>query len=288
MDINIQKYMAFITVAEYGSFTKAAEILSYSQSGISRMIHDLETEWNVPLLERGRAGVRLTSDGTQLLPFARSVCGEYQKLQIQVDEMNGLQSGLIRIGTFSSAATHWIPNIIEKFRRQYPRVTYELLIGDYAEIATWIMEGRVDCGFLRLPTAAPMDVTFLESDRLLVILPEHHPLADCDVFPLEQLREESFILQGKGLKAEAEDFFETYDIRPKTYCTTWDDYAIMSMVERGAGISLLPELILRRVPYRIIVKELEVPVRRDIGFAVRNKKTASLAVKRFMEYLQYR
>ena len=288
MDINIQKYMAFITVAEYGSFTKAAEILSYSQSGISRMIHDLETEWNVPLLERGRAGVRLTSDGTQLLPFARSVCGEYQKLQIQVDEMNGLQSGLIRIGTFSSAATHWIPNIIEKFRRQYPRVTYELLIGDYAEIATWIMEGRVDCGFLRLPTAAPMDVTFLESDRLLVILPEHHPLAGCDVFPLDQLREESFILQGKGLKAEAEDFFETYDIRPKTYCTTWDDYAIMSMVERGVGISLLPELILRRVPYRIVVKELEVPVRRDIGFAVRNNKTASLAVKRFMEYLQYR
>lgn len=288
MDINIQKYMAFITVAEYGSFTKAAEILSYSQSGISRMIHDLEAEWNVSLLERGRAGVRLTSDGTQLLPFARSVCGEYQKLQIQVDEMNGLQSGLIRIGTFSSAATHWIPNIIEKFRRQYPRVTYELLIGDYAEIATWIMEGRVDCGFLRLPTTAPMDVTFLESDRLLVILPEHHPLADCDVFPLEQLREESFILQGKGLKAEAEDFFETYDIRPKTYCTTWDDYAIMSMVERGVGISLLPELILQRVPYRIVVKELEVPVRRDIGFAVRNKKTASLAVKRFMEYLQYR
>ncbi len=288
MDINIQKYMAFLATAEYGSFTRAAEILNYSQSGVSRMIHDLETEWNVSLLERGRAGVRLTSDGTQLLPGVRAVCEEYRKLQGQVDEMNGLQSGLIRIGAFSSAATHWIPNIIEKFRQHYPRVTYELLIGDYTEIANWIMEGRVDCGFLRLPAAAPVDVTFLENDRLLVILPEHHPLAGCDVFPLEQLREESFILQGKGLKAEAEDFFETYSIHPKVYCTTWDDYAIMSMVERGAGISLLPELILRRVPYRIVVKELDVPVRRGIGFAVRNQKTASLAVKRFMEYLHYR
>jgi DNA-binding transcriptional LysR family regulator len=63
MDMNIQKFMAFVRTVEYGSFTKAAEILNYSQSGISRMINDLEKEWGVSLLERGRSGVRLTSDG---------------------------------------------------------------------------------------------------------------------------------------------------------------------------------------------------------------------------------
>ena len=91
MDMNILKYMAFIKTVEYGSFTKAAEILNYSQSGISRMINDLEKEWNVILLERSRAGVRLTSDGTKLLPYAKGVCEEYQKLQMQVNELNGLQ-----------------------------------------------------------------------------------------------------------------------------------------------------------------------------------------------------
>lgn len=288
MDINIQKYMAFIKTVEYGSFTRAAQMLNYSQSGISRMIADLEKEWKVSLLERGHSGVRLTSDGVQLLPYARRVCDEYQKLQTQVDELNGLQTGLIRIGTFSSAATHWIPNIIEKFRRDYPRVGFELLIGDYAEIADWILQGRVDCGFLRLPTSAELDVTFLETDRLLAILPPNHPLADCDVFPIERICKEPFILQGKGLKAEAEDFFEQHGLRPASYCTTWDDYAIMSLVERGVGISLLPELILRRTPYRIVIKELSVSTSRGIGFAVRDQKTASLAVKRFMEYLGYR
>ena len=84
MDMNLQKYMAFIKTVEYGSFTKAAEALNYSQSGISRMINDLEKEWKVSLLERGRAGVRLTSDGLKLLPYARNVCNDYQKLQIQV------------------------------------------------------------------------------------------------------------------------------------------------------------------------------------------------------------
>ena len=103
MDMNIQKYMAVIKTVEYGSFTKAAEALNYSQSGISRMIHDLEKEWNVSMLERGRAGIRLTFDGLKLLPCAKSVCAEYQKFQMQVDELNGLRSDLYRIGTFSSA-----------------------------------------------------------------------------------------------------------------------------------------------------------------------------------------
>ena len=64
--MNIQKYMAFVKAVEYGSFTKAAEILNYSQSGISRMIHDLETDWKVVLLERRKSGIKLTSDGTKL------------------------------------------------------------------------------------------------------------------------------------------------------------------------------------------------------------------------------
>ena len=100
MDTNVQKYMAFIKTVEYGSFTKAAEILNYSQSAVSRMINDLEKEWNVTLLERNRTGVKLTSDGMKILPIAQSVCREFERLQEQIDEINGLQSGLIRIGTF--------------------------------------------------------------------------------------------------------------------------------------------------------------------------------------------
>ena len=142
MDVNIQKYQAFLKAVEYGSFTKAAEALSYSQSGISRMIGDLEQEWNIILLERGRGGVRLTSDGLRLLPYAQNVCAEYKKLQMQVDELHGLQSGLIRIGTFSSVATHWLPNIIQQFQKDFPNIDFELLLGDYAEIENWIVSGR--------------------------------------------------------------------------------------------------------------------------------------------------
>lgn len=71
MEMNIQKYMSFVKTVEYGSFTKASEILNYSQSGISRMIGDLEKEWNMCLLERDHSGVKLTSDGLRILPFTK-------------------------------------------------------------------------------------------------------------------------------------------------------------------------------------------------------------------------
>ena len=288
MDMNIQKYMAFIKTVELGSFTKAAEILNYSQSGISRMIHDLEKEWKVSLLERGRAGVKLTSDGLRLLPYARNVCGEFEKLQMRVDELNGLRSGLIRIGTFSSVATHWLPNIIKAFQKDYPNIDYELLSGDCAEIEEWILNGRVDLGFLRLPAHPDLDTIFLEQDKLVAILPEGHHLADCDKFPTQALYEEPFMLLEKSAKAEISEFFEKCNIKPHIHFTTWDDYAIMSMVEKGLGISILPQLILKRVPYHIVAKELDVPAYRNIGLAVRNKKSVSLAVEKFMDYLQYR
>ncbi len=288
MDMNIQKYLAFIKTVEYGSFTRAAERLDYSQSGISRMIKDLEREWEISLLERSRSGVRLTSDGLALLPYAKSVCEEYRKLQTQVDEINGLQSGIIRIGTFSSVATHWLPNIIKKFQNDYPNINYELLLGDYTEIENWILEGRVDCGFLRLPAHPDLETYFLEQDKLLVVLPANHELADCSHFPVKALTDYPFMLLEKGAKAEISEILERYNITPKIHFTTWDDYAIMSMVESGLGISILPQLILQRVPYKIITKELDVPAFRNIGLALRSKKNSSLAVKRFLEYIDYR
>lgn len=288
MDMNIQKYLSFVKTVEYGSFTKAAEILNYSQSGISRMIGDLEKDWKVVLLERGKDGVKLTSDGLTLLPYARSLVAEYEKLQMQVDELNGLQSGLIRIGTFSSVATHWLPNIIKEFQKDYPHIDYELLLGDYAEIEEWVIEGRVDCGFLKLPTRPDFETIFLEEDKLLAVIPEDHPLADCEKFPIAALCDGPFILLEKGENSEVSEIFRRCGLTPKVHFTTWDDFSIMSMVESGLGVGILPQLILRRTPYRILTKELDVPAYRSIVLAMRSKKTASLAVKRFIEYLQYR
>ncbi len=286
--MNINKYQAFIYTVEYGSFTKAAELLGYTQSAVSRMVADLEKEWNVVLLDRSKNNIKLTSDGYEMLPYIKKLCNEYDKMQMQIDAIHGLDKGMIRIGTFSSVATHWLPNIIKEFQKDYPNIEYELLLGDYTEIEEWIMEGRVDCGFVRLPTAGEMDCVFLERDELKAIIPDNHSKVNDNVVSLQELCKEPFMLLEKGAKAEISELFEKHGLKPSVRFTTWDDYAVMSMVESGLGVSILPQLILKRVPYNIVAKNLDVEAFRQIGFCVRDMKSVSVVVKRFMEYLQYR
>jgi DNA-binding transcriptional LysR family regulator len=224
----------------------------------------------------------------KLLPQVQRICNEHDLLLRQVDDLHGVQAGLIRIGTFSSVATHWLPNMIGAFRKEYPKIDFELAVGDYAEIEGFVLTGRVDFGFLRLPTKPEFETICLEQDRLLVVMPQDHPLANCERFPIAELSQGPLLLLEKGVNAEVGEIFARHGIAPHADLITWDDYAIMAMVESGLGISILPELILRRNPYRIAARELEVPAFRTIGIAMREKKSLSLAAQRFLDYLPQR
>lgn len=285
MDINLQKLEALLAAVDTGSITAAGEKLSYSQSGVSRMIGDLEREWGVNLLERDKRGVRLTSDGERLIPRVRAVCQEYARLMTEVDDLHGLRTGKIRIGTFSSIATHYLPDILRAFRRDYPGMEYELLLGDYTEIEDWIRTSRVDLGFLRLPTDPQFSTRKILQDELMAILPEGHSLAEKQRVPASALCDEPFMLLEKGARAEVSNVFEREGLKPNVVFTTWDDYAVLSMVESGLGLSILPSLILQRIDYHVAIRGLEEPAYRDIGVAWKGGEDTPLAVERFLSYL---
>ena len=288
METNLLKYMAFIKTVELGSFTKASEYMNYSQSGISRMINDLENEWGIKLLERSRTGIALTSEGSQLLPCVRSLCNEYDRLNQQVKSLGSLHSGIIRIGTFSSVATHWLPDIIKAFRRDYPGIDFEFALGDYRETEERISDGRIDCGFLCSYESSDIKAVPLQKDSFMAVLPEKHPLAQSEKVPLEAMCTEPFMLIEQNGSSEVIQIFEKYGMKPQIHFRTWDDYAIMSMVESELGISILPQLILRRIPYRIAVKPLEADAYRTIFFATKKNSVLSAAARKFTEYLKYR
>ena len=288
MDYNLQKYMVFVKTVELGSFTKAAEALNYAQSSVSKMIADLEKECGVVLLERDRGGVHLTASGEQILPYARQLTEDYHRLESYVDGMSGVQTGVVRIGTFSSVAINWLPNIFAEFQKDFPRIEYEMLLGDYEEVERWIAEGRVDCGFLSLPTRSPFDTVLLKEDEYVVVLPQHHPLADKEKIAAEDLEDEPFFLLEHGGRTEVTELLEKRKAHPKIRITTWEDYAIMAMVEKGLGIGILPRMILKKIPYHIVIRPLAEPYYRKIGIAVKNKKMLSPATSKFMEYLKYR
>ncbi|MGM0173041.1 LysR family transcriptional regulator [Enterococcus sp. DIV0800] len=279
MDMNIQKYIAFVKTVELGSFTKAAKVLNYSQSGISRMINDLEQEWG---FRCWRAGLRLTSDGLNVLPFAKELAEKYQALQNQLAELGHLDTGLIRIGTFSSVATHWLPAAIKKFQIKYPKIEFELLLGDYEEIEQWIFEGRVDFGFSRLPAQTDLIEVFLASDEQLVVLPADHLLLAKKSISPQDLIDQPFILLERQGTFDITELLENYQIQPDIKYRTWDDYSILSMVEQGLGISILPKLILQRLAYNVALRPLDVPISRQIGLLYRDQQLLSVASRAFL------
>jgi len=288
MENPLLKYLAFVKTVETGSFTRAAQELNYAQSSVSKMIADLEKEWGMTLLERSKSGVCLTSAGAQLLPLLRRLLGDYQTLEGHILGMQGLETGLVRIGTFSSVAIHWLPNIFARLQRDYPGIEYEMLLGDYSEVEHWIAEGRVDCGFLRLPTLPKFQTMLLKQDEYKVVLPIGHPLAKKAVIPAEDLNGLPFLLLEHGGKTEVSALLERSQVHPDIRFTTWEDFAIMAMVEKGLGVGILPELILRRIPYQIEIRPLQEPYFRPIGLAARNFSALPPAAKKFLEYLPFR
>ncbi len=288
MDNPLLKYLAFVKTVERGSFTRAAQELDYAQSSISKMVADLEAEWGMTLLERSKRGVHLTSAGEQVLPFLRKVLNDHQELEGQIHRMNGIETGVVRIGTFASVAINWLPNIFAALQKDYPGIEYEMLLGDYTEVEQWIKEGRVDCGFLPLPALPQFDTIFLEQDEYKVVLPAGHSLAEKETVDIEDLNDLPFLLLEHGGKTEVSDLLEFSHVQPDIRFTTWEDFAIMAMVEKGMGVSILPDMILQRIPYQVEIRSLQKPYYRSIGLAIKSQNHITPAVKKFIDYLPFR
>ncbi len=163
-----------------------------------------------------------------------------------------------------------------------------MLLGDYDEVEHWIDEGRVDCGFLRLPTLPKFDTLLLKQDEYKAVLPMGHPLAAKETVAVEELDGLPFLLLEHGGKTEVSDLLERAHVQPDIRFTTWEGFAIMAMVEKGLGVSILPDLILQRIPYRIEVRPLQQPYYRPIVLAMKQQAHLAPAVQKFIEYLPLR
>jgi DNA-binding transcriptional LysR family regulator len=282
--MSISKYKVLMKVVELGSLTRAAEELGFTQSGVSHTINSLEDEFGFLLLTRSRSGVKLTPNGEQILKTIGEILKWNEHLEQEVASIHGIETGTIRIGTFTSVSVHWLPGIIKEFGSEYPNIEWKVIEGNYRQIEDWIAEGKIDCGFLSLPTLDTLDVIPLQNDQMMVILPMDHPLSDLNALSLAQLAEEPFIMPRKGGDDDINRVLGK--MVPNERFVVADDYAIMAMVEQGLGVSILPELVLRGQHRRIRMMGLEEPRFRSLGMAVKSLHDAPPAVKRFLEYVQ--
>lgn len=281
----MEKYAALLKVVEVGSFTKAAELLGYTQPALSQMIAALEKELSIQLLYRSRYGVRLTPEGARLYPAIQNAVLQYESMRRTADEIRGLDSGTVRIGTVSSVSCHWLPGIIRTFWREHPNIQIVLHQGDYTSITEWVRTGAVDFGFVNPDAVKGMETTVIRSGEFRAIVPKGHPLAQRTALTLEDLAQEPLLLLEEGAYSEPLEAFRTADITPNIKLRVHDDYSILSMVEQGLGVSILTELVLHRTNYDVAALPIVPAIIRTMSIVTKDRNTLPLASKAFLRCL---
>ena len=281
----MNRYIALQKIIELGSFTKAAESLGYTQSSISQMIASLESELSIKLLTRSRYGVKLTIEGADLYPFIERSIYQYRSMLEKANEIKGLETGIIRVGTISSVTCHWMPQLINGFKKEYPNVQFLFHQGDYTLIPEWIASGQIDFGFINPNADTNLNTKTIKDGEMLAVLPKNHPLAKKKSISLSDLTDEPYILLEEGHYSEPMAAFKAAGIIPNIQYTIHDDYAIMMMVEEGLGVSILAELILRRTNYDIVCLPLTPPITRTLAIGYKDWDSLPIASKHFIEYL---
>lgn len=279
-------YQVFQTVANIGSFHKAADILGLTPSAISHAISSFENELGFTVLTRSKSGISLTNYGEHLLPYVNAVLNSDESLQQAVAELNGLKQGKIKIGVFSSVCTNWLPDILHSFQEQYAEITIEVFQGTYDDVYYWIKNGVADLGFLSVSSAKDLPIEPLYKDPLLCVLPKgtrkERPGPYIDI---EEMRAHQFVTQRESTDADIQNFLKENSLRIQSRYHVVDDLSTVALVEKGFGICLMPELVMRDIPYEVDRYPVYPQACRIIGIAALNPGFMAPAVRTMYNHI---
>ncbi len=284
--MDTKKWEALLTAVEAGSFTKAADRLSYTQSGLTHMMHALKKEVGFSLLIRDRYGVRLTPEGERLLPAIRDFQQASKRLENQVALVGNSRKENIRVAAYSSICMHWLPAIVSRFRRDYPDISVDIRMGNVDEMYTWLQEDKVDLSFVSNQNRDGFDWVSLWDDPLLAILPPDYPADDMESFPVSAFDGREFLMPSLGFDYDILPIFRRAGVSPDIRDTSVDDATVISMVELGLGYSILSGLILQGRRDNIHALPLSPAASRSLGVALPSLKQATPITLKFVEYSQ--
>jgi len=271
--LNVNRLLVLREVARRGSFSAAAQALSYTQSAVSQQISTLEAETGMTLLVRHPRGVSLTAAGQTLMVHAESVLADLDAAEAALAAIAGLRGGRLRMASFPTAGATLMPLAIATFSTRHPDVELTLTEGEPEEIAPRLRAGELDLALLfEFERSALTDriarVELLE-DPLYLALPRTHRLAKRRRLRLEDLRSEAWVQTSSSSPCAR------YVVRschaagyePNVAFESDDYQTVQGLVAAGVGVALIPELALTVVRDDIAIRALSPssPVRQVIA-----------------------
>jgi DNA-binding transcriptional LysR family regulator len=261
--LDVRRLKVLREVAARGSFSAAAESLSYTQSAVSQQIAALERECAAKLLERGPRGVRLTDAGRALVQHADAILARIDDAEEELAAIAGLRGGRLRIATFQSAGATLVPRAVGEFHRRHPGV--ELTVKqEELEAVEMLVAGEVDLAlvmdFESLPhPAADLDLTKLLDDPYDVVLPQGHALAGRPAVDMADLRGERWIVATRctGCREGVIDACRSAGFEPDLAIESDENTQMQAFVATGLGIAMLPRLGLSALHPDVVVKPMK-------------------------------
>jgi DNA-binding transcriptional LysR family regulator len=273
--LHVGRLRVLAEVVRRGSFSAAAEALSYTQSAVSQAVARLEAETGATLIVRDRAGVRPTAAGASLIEHAEGIFARIEAAESELAAVLGVRAGRLRMASFPSAGATLMPLAIARFRERHPDVALTLAEGEPEEIAPRLRAGEFDLALLfEFPSAterhgARLRTQVLLEDPMLVALPAEHALAGKPALTLADLRDEDWV-QTSASSPCARHVVRSClaaGFEPEVTFESDDYETVQGLVASGVGVALIPRLALTRVHSGVVVRALapKPPSRRVVA-----------------------
>ena len=257
-----KKLEALLMAVDLGSFTKAAEVMGYTQSGLTHMMNSLEREVGFTLLERGRGGT--------------------------IAQVASSRSEVIRVSAFASMAMHWLPSIIRRFREERPDVDVDIRMADHIRSPYELLaQGKMDVIFVsHQEEESGYEWIHLYDDPMYAVLPKDYPIDGRTGYPLGEFDGRDFIMPAQGFDKDIMRIFNRVGVKPHILPTWVDDPTVISMVSHGLGVSMMTELTLRGRGDGVLLVPVEPKSARELGMAVRAGEGRQASLQQFLECAQ--
>ena len=279
-----KKLEALLMAVDLGSFTKAAEVLGYTQSGLTHMMNSLEKEVGFTLLERGRSGVRLTEEGERIAPAVREFLQANARLDSVIEQVASSRTEIIRVSAYASIAMHWLPGIIQRFREECPDVDVDIRMADHVDVPYELLaQGKMDAILVSPQDEGQYEGVHLADDPMFAVLPRDFDTQGMTAFPLAAFEARDFIMPSQGFDKDIMRIFNRIGVKPHILPTWVDDPTVISMVSHGLGVSMMTELTVRGRTDGVKLLPVEPASSRELGLAVRSLDAASDGLRHFID-----
>jgi DNA-binding transcriptional LysR family regulator len=259
--LDVRRMRVLREVAAQGSFSAAAEALSFTQSAVSQQVAALEREAGTRLVERGSRGIRLTPAGQALVSHADAILSRLDDAEQELAAIAGLRGGRLRTASFQSAGATLVPRALAEFHRRHPEVDLSASTAEGLEARDRLRCGEIDVAIVEDFEAQPLISPDLETEHLLddpyyIALPTGHRLADRKRVALTDLADEDWINSCPGTTCDQVVLNACraagFEARVVVQCDANDQ--MQACVAGGLGVALWPQLALAHVRPGVVVK----------------------------------